>query len=198
MSARRFARDVPRAVQHAVRAAIELADDNGEVVGGLPALQQALGHDTDRATRAVVSQAEGLRLLRRVGHASGQTGARRLFVVESRLVPSACETPGCGLPPVRGRWCGSCRQVRRADRAWVHRAVDLVVAGNGLSVVASILSRPLMPDVVFAVASEVPALVDAAWIDALREHSPDHVRRLTDRTRQRRAESRRRDDRLVP
>lgn len=78
MSARKFARDVPRAVQHAVRAAIELADDNGEVRGGMPALQQALGHDTARATRSVVAAAETWKLLRRkgdIGH-----GPRRVVV----------------------------------------------------------------------------------------------------------------------
>lgn len=79
MSARKFARDVPRAVQHAVRAAIELADDNGEVRGGMPALQQALGHDTDRATRAVVARAESWRLLKRKGHRTEHP--RRVVVV---------------------------------------------------------------------------------------------------------------------
>lgn len=79
MSARRFARDVPRAVQHAVRAAIELADDNGEVRGGMPALQKALGHDTERATRALVARAETWRLLRRKGDVNEHP--RRVVVV---------------------------------------------------------------------------------------------------------------------
>lgn len=91
MSARKFARDVPRAVQHAVRAAIELADDNGEVRGGMPALQQALGHDDPSATRRVVATAERWKLLKRkgdIGH-----GPRRVVVVgHSTWLAQNCTT----------------------------------------------------------------------------------------------------------
>lgn len=79
MSARRFARDVPRSVQHAVLAALDLVDDSGEVRGGMPALQAALNHDDASATRRVVAEAERWKLLKRkgaVGH-----GARRVVVV---------------------------------------------------------------------------------------------------------------------
>lgn len=190
-----FGRDVPLAVRTAVRAALELADDTGEVVGGLPALQKAIGHDDPSATRRVVAAAERHRLMRRVGPVGH--GFRRVFVVEARLNLHACETPGCMRAPT-GRWCPSCRQVHRADREWGHRAVEMCVAGTSPSVIAATLSRPLFPDVVFHLLSEVPALVADDWLEGLREHSPEHVRRLTDRTRQRRAESRRRDDRLVP
>jgi hypothetical protein len=68
MSARRFPRDVPRAVQHAVLAALDLADENGVVVGGMAGLQLALNHDSASSTRHAVSQAEAWGYLRRTGH----------------------------------------------------------------------------------------------------------------------------------
>lgn len=79
MSARLFPRDVPNRVQLAVRIAEELSNDDGEVVGGMPALQKALNHDSDRSTRDVVAEAETWKLLKRkgpIGH-----GPRRVFVV---------------------------------------------------------------------------------------------------------------------
>jgi len=189
-----FPRNTPRAVQGAVRAALELVDEHGEVVGGMAALQVALGHDSPSATRAVVSQAEGQGLMRRTGPIGH--GPRRVFVVEARLNTGACET-GCGRA-ARGRWCPSCRQAHRADREWGHRAVEMAVTGSSPAAIASALSRPLYPDVVFHLFSEVPGLVDPVWLEGLREHSPELVGRLTDRVRQRRAESRRLDARLLP
>lgn len=97
MSARRFARDVPRSVQHAVLAALDLVDDNGEVVGGMPALQAALGHDSPSSTRAVVALAERHKLLRRkgdIGH-----GSRRVFVAKHLVVARLI----LGDPPDAGR-----------------------------------------------------------------------------------------------
>ena len=91
MSARRFARDVPRAVQHCVLAALDLIDETGEVVGGMKALQLALNHDSARATRGVVAAAEAWGFLKRkdaIGH-----GPRRVFVVEARLNRSAPPAP---------------------------------------------------------------------------------------------------------
>lgn len=67
MSARRFARDVPRNVQHCVLAALDLADENGVVVGGMKGLQVALNHDCASSTRRAVSQAEAWGFLRRTG-----------------------------------------------------------------------------------------------------------------------------------
>lgn len=91
MSARRFSRNVPRAVQHAVLVAEDLADAHNEVVGGMPALQKALNHDSPRATRGVVAAAEAWGFLKRkdaIGH-----GPRRVFVVEARLNRSAPPAP---------------------------------------------------------------------------------------------------------
>jgi hypothetical protein len=68
MSARRFSRNVPRAVQHAVLAAEDLADEDGVVVGGMAGLQLALNHDSASSTRHAVSQAEAWGFLRRTGH----------------------------------------------------------------------------------------------------------------------------------
>lgn len=67
MSARRFPRDVPRCVQHAVLAALDLVDDSGEVVGGMAGLQAALNHDCASSTRRAVSLAEQWGYLRRTG-----------------------------------------------------------------------------------------------------------------------------------
>lgn len=94
MSARRFPRDVPRCVQHAVLAALDLVDESGEVVGGMAALQTALNHDSPRATRGVVAAAEEWGLLKRKG-AIGH-GTRRVFVVEARKnrsAPAPAATP---------------------------------------------------------------------------------------------------------
>jgi hypothetical protein len=175
MSARKFPRDVPRSVQAAVRAALELIDAAGEVVGGMRALQEALGHDTARATRAVIEAAEALGYMRRVGPIGH--GERRVFVVVARLKSSAvCETTGCEKPAA-GRWCPSCRQVNRADRAWWARAVQMLVDGASPSEIAQTLKQPLFPDgedrgVVATLIAEVPHLVTPAWREALTAHSP--------------------------
>ena len=175
MSARRFPRDVPRAVQAAVRAALELVDDAGEVVGGLPALQVALGHDSASATRRVVGEAEALGYMRRVGPIGH--GERRVFVVEARLKSGGvCGVPGCDRPAV-GKWCPTCRQVRREDRAWWARAVEMCVAGESPPAISSTLKQPLWPDddsngVVFHLWSECPALLGDDWKAALREQAP--------------------------
>lgn len=183
MSARRFARDVPRSVQHAVRAALDLVDEKGEVQGGMPALQQALGHDSPSATRTVVAQAEAWGFLRRTGPVGH--GARRVFLVEARLKSGACATPGCDRE-VRGdkrpdrprsRWCRTCRQIWREDRAWQPRAVEMCVAGSSPAIIARALNRPLWPEdgdngVVAYLLGEVPALVSADWRAALKEQAP--------------------------
>lgn len=201
MSARRFARDVPRSVQHAVRTALELADEKGEVVGGMPALQLALGHDSASTTRTAVAQAEAWGLMRRTGPVGH--GARRVFVVVARLKSGACSTPGCDRDAT-GRWCRTCRQIWREDRAWQPRAVEMAVAGSSPAVIARALNRPLWPEdgdngVVAYLLGEVPALIDNEWRDALKLQCPhlfadEHARGggwLTRRGRERRAERRR-------
>jgi hypothetical protein len=191
-----FGRDVPRCAQQAVRAALELVDEKGEVVGGMSGLQTALGHDSPAVTRRAVSLAEQHGLMRRVGPIGH--GQRRVFVVEARLNVGGCSTPGCDRPP-RGRWCVTCRQVHRADREWGHRAVEMAVAGVTPNVIAVTVSRPLFPDVVFHLLSEVPALVSDDWRSAFAEQCPEHVRQISDRLRQRRnRESRRQDARMSP
>lgn len=207
MSARRFARDVPRSVQHAVRAALDLVDEKGEVQGGMPALQQALGHDSPSATRTVVAQAEAWGFLRRTGPVGH--GGRRVFLVEARLKSGACATPGCDREAT-GRWCRTCRQIWREDRAWQPRAVEMAVAGSSPAVIARALNRPLWPEdgdngVVAYLLGEVPALVQDDWRDALREQAPHlfHVEKaghggaLSRRQRERR-QARRRTEATVP
>lgn len=174
MSARRFPRDVPRSVQHAVRAALDLVDERGEVKGGMTALQEALGHDSPRATREAVAQAEAWGYLRRTGPIGH--GSRRLFLVVARLNPAACATDGCDRPAV-GRWCRVCRQIWREDRGWQPRAVEMAVAKSSPAVIARALNRPLWPEdgdngVVAYLLGEVPALVPKEWRDALREQAP--------------------------
>jgi hypothetical protein len=187
MSARKFPRDVPRSVQAAVRAALELIDAAGEVVGGMRALQEALGHDTARATRAVIEAAEALGYMRRKGPAGP---GRRVFLVVTRLKSSAlCKTTGCEKPAA-GRWCPSCRQVNRTDRVWWARAVQMLVDGASPSEIAQTLKQPLFPDgedrgVVATLLAEVPHLVTPAWREALKAHSPSIVD-LTRRGRKRR------------
>ena len=80
MSARRFPRDVPRCAQHAVLAALDLVDENGDVVGGMAGLQAALGHDSASSTRHAVSLAEHWGYLRRTGYE--RQGNRGVRVVE--------------------------------------------------------------------------------------------------------------------
>jgi hypothetical protein len=189
MSARRFARDVPRSVQTCVRVADDIADENGEIPGGMPALQEALGHDNPSSTRRAVIQAEGWGLMRRsgpIGH-----GPRRVFVV-ARANPHACATPGCDRVPLGGNWCPTCKQVRRADRDWHPRAIEMLVAGMSPPLIASTVSRPLFPDVVFHLLAEVPDLVQDEWREALRETHPQLIERLTERVRRRRADARKR------
>lgn len=206
MSARRFARDVPRSVQHAVRAALDLVDDKGEVTGGMAALQQALGHDSPSATREAVAQAEAWGFMRRVG-AVGH-GTRRVFLVVARLKSGACATAGCAREAT-GRWCRTCRQIWREDRAWQPRAVEMAVAKSSPAVIARALNRPLWPEdgdngVVAYLLGEAPALVSEEWRAALREQAPHlfHVEKvggggaLTRRTRERR-QVRRREEATV-
>lgn len=201
MSARRFPRDVPRSVQHAVRAALDLVDERGEVKGGMVALQEALGHDSPSATRTAVAQAEAWGYLRRTGPVGH--GSRRLFLVVARLKSDACATDGCSRPAV-GRWCRVCRQIWREDRGWQPRAVEMAVAKSSPAVIARALNRPLWPEdgdngVVAYLLGEVPALVPEEWRDALREQAPHLFAgehgvgggKLTRRARERRVERQR-------
>lgn len=191
MSARKFPRDCPRAVQHAVRVAFDLADETGEVRGGMVALQGALEHDSERATRNVVAEGERWGYFRRVGPIGH--GARRLFVVEARLKSSGvCAQPGCDKP-ASGQWCPACRQLARADRAWQPRAVEMLVAGKTLYEISSALARPLFPVegdagvIAFFLGEEegIAALVSPEWREALRERAPHMLDdgRLTARRR---------------
>lgn len=198
MSARKFPRDCPRAVQHAVRVAFDLADETGEVRGGMGALQGALEHDSERATRNVVAEGERWGYFRRVGPIGH--GPRRLFVVEARLKSAGvCEMPACSRPTTIGRWCQACKQVMRADREWWQRAVEMAVAKASPPTIAAVLNQPLWPEpenkgVVFTLLAECPHLLSDEWRDALREHSPqlfadEHGKsggRLTQRRRDRR------------
>lgn len=194
MSARRFARDVPRCAQFAVLAALDLVDETGEVVGGMPALQTALGHDSPAVTRRAVSLAEQHGLMRRVGPIGH--GQRRVFVVEARLNVGGCSTPGCDRPP-RGRWCVTCRQVHRTDRLWQHRAVEMAVAGASLSVIAVAVGHPT-DEVVKLLLREVPALVDETWRERFAGQDVTSALRLRRHRAKAREEQREAVDRVNP
>ncbi len=198
-----FVRDVPHAVRMAVRVALELADASGEVPGGMPALQAALGHDTARGTRMVVAGAESWGLMRRegpVGH-----GPRRLFVVVARnnrsapdgfrSEPRSCDN--CGRPTT-GRWCTLCQPSFRRDREWRMLAVAMLVAGKTPPAIAAAVGQNLYPTpgdgpltgVVAFLLGEVPKLVPPEWREGYLNIVGAEVERtssvLTSRTRQRR------------
>ena len=175
MSVRRFARDVPRAVQHAVRAALELVDDTGEVAGGMVALQAALGHDSPSATRESVAQAEAWGLMRRTGPVGH--GVRRVFVVVARLKSGACSTPGCEKDPTSSGRCRLCSSVERADRTWRSRVIEMSVAGMSPPTIAAHVQRPTFPDVVTVLLGE--GLLGPEWAERMREATS----RKTDTTR---------------
>jgi hypothetical protein len=179
-----FERNVPRRVQQVVLVALDLSDEKFEVVGGLPALQNALGHDSSSSTRTAVAEAETWRLMRRFGGPH----TRRLFVLVSRLYFDACKTPGCGRP-ARGSWCSSCMNAQRVDRQWQYRAIDLAVAGTSPATIASTLSRPLA-DIVRHLFSEVPDVIAPEWRQLLTENGL----KTTSRERYRRHISRKRDE----
>lgn len=216
MSARRYARDVPRAVQRAVSVCLELISDEkrrraltpdvvhddyvdaGEVPGGLPALQADLGHDSPSATRSVVAQAEHHRLLRRAGWSNGQLGSRLLFVVEQRLI-SGGGCANCGEPISRTSVvCQRCQPAFRPDRAWRMKAVEMLVAGKTPNAIAIAVSQPLYPargdspltGVVAFLLGELPTLVGQEWRDGYRAvcgaEWSDLTGRVTSRVRQRR------------
>jgi len=175
MSARKFDRNVPRSVQHAVRAALEMVDDTGEVTGGMHALQAALGHDSPSATREAVAQAEAWGFMRRTGPIGH--GTRRLFVVVARLKDGACATPGCErLPTTSGR-CRLCSSVERADRTWRSRVIEMGVAGMSPPLIAAHVQRPTFPDVVAVLLGE--GLLGSEWAERMREATS----RKTDTTR---------------
>lgn len=192
MSARKFPRDVPRSVQAAVRAALELIDAAGEVVGGMPALQEALGHDSASATRAVVSAAEALGYMRRVGPVGH--GERRVFVVVARLKSGAlCQTPACAGQVTqfsRSGRCKACASALRLDRAWGVRAVEMFVAKESPATIATLLKQPLFPeaDTCGVLAHLVAEGFDVGeeWMQALRDHSPAVVADIAHRRRVRR------------
>ncbi len=218
MSARKFARDTPRSVQSAVRAALTIIvdaigalpppDDDtevtkamrerleaGEVIGGMVALQIELGHDSASATRAVVQRAEAWNLLRRVGHAGSQTGARRLFVVGSRLkTGTACAN--CSRPTTKTH-CRNCQPAFRRDRAWRILALEMAVDGKSPMEIAVAVGQPVYPQagdgplvgVVAYLLGEVPSLVEDKWRDGYHDVVGDDSRHrgtLTARARVRR------------
>lgn len=196
MSARRFAKNVPLAVQMAVRMAQELADPkSNEVEGGMPGLQAALGYGSARATRELVIIAESFNLLKRsgpIGH-----GPRRLFVVVARLNPAeSCDN--CASPVDHGRWCKKCQSALRVDRAWRLVAVEMLIAKKSLPAIAAAVSKDLFPKrhegptagVVAFLLGEHPKLVPDEWRRAYAEvmgAEYEHLASiLTSRARQRR------------
>jgi hypothetical protein len=180
----RFARDVPRRVQQIVYVALDLADEKFEVIGGLPALQKASGHDSSSTTRVAVAEAESWGLMRRFGGPH----SRRLFVLMSKLIVGSCATAGC-LRPARGTWCRSCLQHQRIDRQWQHRAIDLAVAGTSPAVIASTLQRPLK-EIIRHLFSEVPDIVAPEW----RAIMQDSGLKTTSRERFRRYAAKKKDE----
>lgn len=204
MSARKFPRDMPRAVQAAVRAAMELADISGEVVGGMLALQEALGHDDSASTRRVVIEGESWGYMRRAGPIGH--GPRRLFVVEARANPHAsCRNCGVPKPPNRYEHCQTCKVAFRRDRSWRMTAVAMLVDGKAPPAIAAAVSQPLFPGrddgplvgVVAFLLGEVPALVPRAWSDAYNVVVGSHKKAhgaLSSRARQRRRRGRGNDE----
>lgn len=110
-------------VRRAYATAAVLADETGEVAGGLVALRQALGLDSRSNVQRAVALAEEHGLLRRDPAArGGRNRIRRLFVVQ-RVSAASCAN--CGKPGAK--LCPTCKQGLRSDLAWRMRAVELAV-----------------------------------------------------------------------
>lgn len=182
-----FAANVPQAARHAVRCALELVDERGEVVGGMRALQAAMGHAALSSTRDAVAAAEAHGLMRRRGASWG----RRVFVVVSRVFSGAmCSTPGCRRSvSANADRCPRCANIERVDREWRYVAVELAVSGKTPAAIAAHVARPLFPDVVGALLAE--RLLGDEWARAFTEatgRKPDatraeRVRRFRERRR---------------
>jgi hypothetical protein len=169
-----FAANVPQSARHAVRCALTLCDERGEVIGGMRALQAAMGHAAPSSTRDAVTSAEGHGLMKRRGASWG----RRVFVVVSRVFSGAtCTTPSCTRTAWKDGRCVSCWNVERADREWRHRAVELAVSGMSPPKIAAHLQQSLFPDVAGHLLAE--GLLGEEWATALREatgRKPDPTR----------------------
>lgn len=117
-----LSRDIPACARRAYVTAAQLANEAGEVVGGINALRIAMGLDARSNAARAVAIAEHHGLLRRddIGR-GGRHRVRRLFVV--RRVEGGCRN--CGTPGQA--LCPTCKQGLRSDLVWRHRAVELAV-----------------------------------------------------------------------
>jgi hypothetical protein len=207
-----FSRDVPRSVQALVRVAATLIappmeNERGafrEVVGGVRALQAAVGDDDDRTTRRKVATAEVFGLMRR----SGSTWKLRLFVrtteEDRALAVLRANMPGsapcvfCAAPVDRGQHCRHCQPAFRRDRAWKQSALNLLHEGKSIPSIAAVLAQPIYPlvgdppltGVVANLLAEAPDLVPDAFREGYRLAVGAEVKQLasvlTSRNRQRR------------
>jgi hypothetical protein len=116
-------RDTPASARRAYATALLLADETGEVPGGMGTLRRAMGIDSTHGVRVSVAKAEAFGLLRRVGVGGGRRP--RLFVA-ARFAPTGCENCG-GEVTHTNRHCPRCKQHLRADRSWRLVAVELAV-----------------------------------------------------------------------
>lgn len=117
----RLPRDLSRRARAAFLAGALVADEHGEVPGGMVGLRACLGHEDRSGAARAVTELERRRLARRMGAGP----ATRLFLALGRVRAAACES--CGSPSSTGRWCARCKQALRSDRAWHGAAIAAAV-----------------------------------------------------------------------
>lgn len=130
----RIPRGLKRRCQHMLLAAVLVAEDSGEVVGGCTRLGEVLEVSDLTQVRETVALLVGDGYMRRVG--------LRLFVVWHHL-SAGCENCRAQIG-ASGKWCPRCKQVvGRKDRAWQPQAVAMAVAGKSPPEIAVGVGRPL-------------------------------------------------------